>query len=198
MVGGMDAKLLAWARAVKARRRLPHPVLWLFSDSRRLPDPLSAIARLPPGLAGVVFRHDDAPDRAVLGRRIAALCRARRIALTVAGDWRLAVALHAGVHLRAARGRMTRNALNTASVHSFGELVRARRRGALPVLSPAFPTPSHPGAAVLNAWRWSRLAGHSGAIALGGIAGQNILRLGRHCHGAGAISALSARNRATG
>jgi thiamine-phosphate pyrophosphorylase len=187
----MDQKLLSWARAVKSRRRPPHPVLWLFTDSRRLPDPLPAIARLPPGLAGVVFRHDDAPDRAALGRRIAALCRARRLALAVAGDWRLAAALHAGVHLRGGYGRITPGAVNTASVHSVAELVRARRRGALPVLSPAFATPSHPGAAALTPWRWSRLAGQEGAVALGGITGGNVGRLGSFCRGMGAIGALS-------
>jgi thiamine-phosphate pyrophosphorylase len=187
----MDQKLLSWARAVKARTRPPHPVLWLFTDSCRLPDPLPAIARLPPGLAGVVFRHDDAPNRAALGRRIAALCRAKRLALTVSGDWRLAAELHAGTHLRRAKGRPAPATLNTASVHSAAELVRARHRGLLPVLSPAFPTQSHPGAVGLNPWRWSRLAGHHGAVALGGVTGRNVARLGPSCRGAGAIGALS-------
>ena len=92
----MDTKLLAWGRAAAARRGGPPP-LWLFTDSRRLPDPLPSIERLPRGLAGVVFRHDDHPDRPRLGHQIARICRQRRLTLVVAGDTRLAAALHAGL-----------------------------------------------------------------------------------------------------
>ncbi len=63
----MDHRLVAWARAVKARRRGPRaldlPPLWLFSDPARMPDLLGAVAALPAGLCGVVFRHDGVPDR---------------------------------------------------------------------------------------------------------------------------------------
>src|ERR1041384_7766902 len=98
----MDSRLLAWAFA--SRRRGPKlPRLWLFTDARRLPDPRPAIARLPRGLAGVVLRHDAEPGRAMLGRDIARICRARRLALVVAGDARLAAVLGAGVHLRGGR-----------------------------------------------------------------------------------------------
>ena len=103
----MDERLVAWARASVARRRggdRPFlPPLWLFTDANRLPDPRPAVARLPKGLAGVVLRHDGAPDRAALGRDLARLCRARRLTLVVAGDVRLAASLRAGVHLRAGR-----------------------------------------------------------------------------------------------
>src|SRR5580692_5856621 len=99
----MDDRLIAWARAVKSRGGASRgPVLWLFTDERRLPDPLAAVARLPAG-AGVVFRHDADPRRAELGRALAKLCRRRRLVLAVAGDWRLAVALRAGLHLRGGR-----------------------------------------------------------------------------------------------
>ena len=86
----MDQRLVAWARAVKSRRRLNgafagRAVLWLFTDAGRLANPMPAAAALPRGLGGVVLRHDGVPGRAALGRALARLCRARRLALSVAG-----------------------------------------------------------------------------------------------------------------
>lgn len=196
----MDARLVAWARAVKTRRGpalRALPVLWLFTDDRRLPDPLPAVARLPRGLAGVVLRHDHDPHRAALGRALARLCRMRGIALVVAGDLRLAAALHAGVHLREGRWPAPlrpRSGWVTSSAHTAAALHRAHRAGAqLAFLSPAFPTASHPDAAGLGPVRWSRLA--RGAplpvAALGGIDHASVRRLtGRLCTAAGAIGAL--------
>ena len=99
----MDPRLLSWAHAAASRCRSRQPVLWLFTDARRLPDPRPAAARLPRGLAGIVLRHDGDPARSALGRDLARICRARRLVLVVAGDVRLARALRAGVHLRAGR-----------------------------------------------------------------------------------------------
>ncbi|MBV8094563.1 MAG: thiamine phosphate synthase [Acetobacteraceae bacterium] len=193
----MDAKLLAWSRAVKARqakRGRTHPVLWFFTDENRVPDPLPAITQLPKGLAGVVFRHDHAPDREDLGRRVALLCRQRRLALSVAGDGHLARRLRAGVHLRGGRG-MTRARLVTSSAHSVRELVRAWRNGAdLCFLSPVFPTKSHPHARVLGPVRWAAIARHAGGmpiLALGGISGRVCRALPPSCRGAAAIGALA-------
>lgn len=208
----MDAGLAAWARAAVAReatrepsRRLP--VLWLFTDRQRLPDPLAAVARLPRGRAGVVLRHDGDPGRAALGRALARVCRARRLVLVVAGDVRLAAALGAGVHLRGGRwpdggrpGRIRRGRpravrLLTSSAHTPAELRRARRAGAdLAFLSPAFPTASHPGAPSLGAVRWAALARRAGlpVAALGGVAGGTVRRLPRGlCRAIGAIGGLA-------
>jgi thiamine-phosphate pyrophosphorylase len=205
----MDEKLVAWARAVKSARRLGpgpgcRPVLWLFTDAARLADPRAAVARLPKGLCGVVLRHDGAADRAALGRDLARICRARRLALVVAGDARLAALLGAGVHLRGGRwfssGAGNRaaqrcRALLTSSAHDFRELRRARLAGAdLVFLSPAFPTASHPGAPALGGARWAGLARRARlpVAALGGIDGDSVRALPRHlCHGAGAIGALT-------
>jgi thiamine-phosphate pyrophosphorylase len=200
----MDARLFGWARAVKARRgrraaaRIP-PV-WLLTDAARLLDPLPAVARLPCGLAGVVFRHDDAPGRAALGRQLALLCRQRRLVLVVAGDARLAASLGAGVHLRAGRwpGPVRTRRLVTSSAHDGRELRRARLAGAdACFLSPVFATASHPGGAALGVARWTRLsmrASRQGIVvlALGGIDGQSVRRLPpRACAGVGAIGALT-------
>ncbi len=172
-------------------------MLWLFTDAARLADPLAAVARLPRGLCGVVLRHDGMPGgaaaRAALGRALARLCRARGLALSVAGDWRLAAALGAGLHLRDGRRpsgapRWLRAA--TSSAHGVAALRRARREGALAFLSPAFATASHPGASGLGPCRWGLLARRGGAVAaLGGVDGRRVRRL-PGCVGVGAIGAL--------
>lgn len=169
-------------------------VLWLFTDARRLPDPLASVARLPPGLAGVVLR-DGSADRAVLARAIARLCRARRLSLAVAGDWRLAASLGAGLHVRGGRrppGAPRWLAVVTSSAHGVEELRRAGRLGALAFLSPAFPTASHPGTAGLGPFRWGLMArrAEGQVAALGGVDGRSVRRL-PGCAGAGAIGALA-------
>ena len=194
----MDPRLLSWAHAAASRCRSRQPVLWLFTNSRRLPDPRPAAARLPKGLAGIVLRHDDDPSRAALGRDLARICRARRLVLVVAGDVRLACALRVGVHLRAGRwpaplrpGR----GMVTSSAHDLREMARARRSGAgLAFLSPAFVTASHPAAHGLGSLRWNRMAAGAGLVvaALGGIDGRAVRRLThRYCRAAGAIGALA-------
>ncbi len=171
-------------------------VLWLFTDTARVSDPVAVVRCLPPGVAGVVLRDDDRTDRAELGRRIAALCRSRRIALSVTGDWRLAAALHAGLHLRAGRrpsGAARHLRALTSSAHGPADLIRARRAGAaLVFLSPVFATASHSGARALGPAAWGLAARRGGgAAALGGVDGTTVWRLPRAlCRGAGAISAL--------
>lgn len=204
----MDAKLLSWGRAAAARAnghsparpgvRTPRiPPLWLFTDSRRLPDPRAAIAKLPHGLAGVVFRHDDDSNRAALGHDLARICRARRLLLVVAGDVRLAAALRAGVHLRSGRwpGLVRPRGFVTSSAHGFPDLRRASQMGAdLAFLSPVFATASHPDAQTLGSARWSGLARHAqlSVAALGGVDGATVRRLPRaFCRAVGAIGALA-------
>ncbi len=192
----MDLKLLAWGLRGKPTRL---PRLWLFTDRRRLADPRAAINGLPAGRAGVVFRHDDDPARATLGREIARICRTRRLLLVIAGDLHLAATLRAGVHLRGGRwpGLVRRRGLVTSSAHSKRDVVRARRAGAhLVFLSPAFPTSSHIGAPGLGPLRWGLVARDCGpgppTAALGGVHGRNVTRLPpRFCKAVGAIGALS-------
>lgn len=195
----MDAKLVAWARRVKARRgAVAPPPLWLFTDPLAHPDLPATVARLPRGLCGVVFRHDAVTDRDALARAVARICRVRRLTLSVAGDWRLAAALRAGCHLR--DGFRPRHAprwarLATASAHDRADALRAMRAGAALILvSPAFPTASHPNAPALGVLGWLRVTSGLGgrAAALGGMSGTTARRLP---HGkvaaVGAISALS-------
>jgi thiamine-phosphate pyrophosphorylase len=195
----MDSKLVGWARAVKRRLRgRGGPVLWLFTDAARLADPLAAAAGLPRGLCGVVLRDDARPGRAALAAALAGICRARRNALVVAGDARLARAVGAGVHLRGGRRLRGMGGLRgvvTSSAHGVPELRRAARSGAgVAFLSPAFATASHPGARGLGTVRWAALARRAppGIVvgALGGIDGAAVRRLpGLRC--AAAIGALA-------
>jgi thiamine-phosphate pyrophosphorylase len=195
----MDHRLVAWARAVKSRNGAAGPPsLWMFTDHHRLPDPLPAIARLPRGLAGVVFRPEGVADPRRMGRAVARLCRARRLVLVVAGNWRLAADLGAKMHLRGGRAvpGMRRRMALTSSAHGMAELVRARRAGVmLSFLSPVFATQSHPGAMGLGPTRWAAMARRSsGAVAaLGGITGGSVRQMPRtRCKGVGAIGALVA------
>lgn len=192
-----NGDLLRWARSAHARFGGAIPPLWLFTDTHRLPDPRAAVGRLPKGLAGVVLRHDDDPRRAILGRDLARICRARRLVLVVAGDVRLAAALRAGVHLRGGRWPppIRRKGLHTSSAHSAVDIRRARLAGgAIAFLSPVFPTASHAGAPALGATRWSSLArvARMPVAALGGVTGRTVRHLpSRLCWGVGAIGALA-------
>lgn len=200
----MDARLVTWARAVKARHGTmgSPPPLWLFTDALRLPDPRAAVAALPRGLGGVVLRHDGVPGRRELARDLARLCRRRRLVLAVAGDWRLAAAVGAGLHLREGRlpnlphggvpPRWMRRL--TASAHGRAGVLRGARAGVgITFVSPVFATASHAGGGGLGVCRWRQLARvtiHRRRGALGGMSGANIRRLAPDCVAIGAIEAL--------
>ncbi len=200
----MDVRLVAWGRQVKARQaklpgaKLPGrkpPPLWLFTDHRRLVDPRAAVAALPRGLAGVVFRHDGTPGRVELALQVARICRERRLDLAVSGDWRLAARCRAGLHLRGGRVPTAPRWLPrlTASAHTAADIRRGRLAGAAAVfVSPAFATPSHPAAAGLGPLRWARLArmAPGRAAALGGVDGRSVKRLAQDGVAVGAVSAL--------
>jgi thiamine-phosphate pyrophosphorylase len=194
--------LEGWSRRLKPGgfRGGALPRLWLLSDPARLPDPREAAARLPRG-AGVLARG-AAPD--VLAG-LARLCRRRGLVLLVGGDGRAALRHRAGLHLpdRAAprhplpfllaRRRGAPWAVLSVAVHGRAGMARGRRlRADLALLSPAFPTASHPGAPALGPLRWAGLAARLGrpAAALGGVAGATAGRLPRR--GAGRATGLAA------
>lgn len=193
----MDQRLISWAAAVKSKVGGPIPPLWFFTDAARTPDPRATVAALPKGLCGVVLRHDHAPDRAALGRDLALLCRARHNLLVVAGDWKLAYQLRAGLHLRG--GYMLRAApgprLITASAHNRAEFTRARAAKAAAIfVSPLFATPSHPGAPALGLIRALAVGGRADGslFVLGGIGPADLPRLPvPRMHGIGGIGCFN-------
>ena len=189
------------ARRLKSRRRSALPALVLVTDRRRLADALAAARALPAGSA-VVLRDYDAADRTPLARRLALLCRRRRLTLLVAGDWRLAAAVHAdGLHLaewlvpRRGLWRRRPGWLVTAAAHGERALWRARRAGAdAALLAPVFATASHPGARTLGAVRFAALARRAPlpVYALGGIdAGRARRLIGSGAAGIAALGALA-------
>ena len=179
------------------------PRLLLVTDEIHLPDPLAAMERLPSG-SGVILRHYGIDQRKKLGKAVAALARRRNLVLLVAGDWRLAAELGAdGLHLPEglARHGLLAGALGwvrrrkrflTVACHGAVALGRARALGAhAALLSPVFPTKSHPGAACIGAVRfglWTRRMGLP-VIALGGM-NQHRLRRLPMAAGLAAIGAL--------
>ncbi|MFC3593199.1 thiamine phosphate synthase [Novosphingobium piscinae] len=170
------------------------PCLWLVSDARTDAVLESALQRLPRG-AGLVFRHYHlpAPDRAARFRVLARLCRRRGLVAVWAGAPRTARALGAdgcyGPPELLASGP---DLLRLVTVHSLRELAAAQRARADAVLvSPVFPTRSHPGAPGLGPLRWLAIARASTvpAIALGGMTRLRARRL--PSHGWAAIDGLA-------
>lgn len=159
------------------------PPLILMTDEGRLADPVPALAALPPG-AAVILRHYRAADRVALARRLKLACRRSGLRLIIAaapGERGPAGALAArigadGVHLPerlVGRPRWRRPGwLVTAAAHGPAGLRRARRADAdAALLSPVFPSESHPGARVLGPLRfaaWARRAPLP-VYALGGV-----------------------------
>lgn len=160
-------------------RHLPLPRLWLLTDERQGDALWSALDRLPRG-AGVIVRHYSlaGPARLALIARVRRITRRRGLVLVLAGDARLATRCRAdGVYQASRRGRPL---LEIATAHDRAELVAAARAEAAAVLlSPAFPTRSHPGARVLGPLRFGLLARDAGlpVIALGGMTSEKARRL---------------------
>lgn len=198
MAGDNLAKL---ARELKPRRQRGRelPVLILVTDRRRQGEVAPLLTQLSPGDA-VLLRDYDAPDRGAIARRLARLCRRRRLRLLVAGDSRLARRFGSGLHLAEARlrrvGRLRRprrGFLLSAAAHGRAALARARRAGAdLVLLSPVFATHSHEHARPLGAVRFAALARRAplAVYALGGIDERSARRL--KASGASGIAAIGA------
>lgn len=156
------------------RRQPSLPAIWLITDARNDARVEQVLARLPHG-SGLIFRHyhlHGGQRRA----RFAALARLARVRGHVvvlsgtareAGGWRADGAY--GPPGRLARGPAC---LRLVTAHSLRELAQASRaRADAILLSPVFPTRSHPGAATLGPVRFRLMARHAKVpvIALGGM-----------------------------
>ena len=156
-------------------RANPLPRLWLISDARNDAGLERALAKLPRG-SGFIYRHYHLPDHERFARfrvlRRAAQARGHVVILAdsalTAREWGAD-----GVY-GSPRALWPRRAglLHLATAHNLAEIGLAARLGADAVLlSPVFPTRTHPGGAVLGAVRFRLLARKSKlpVIALGGM-----------------------------
>ena len=156
-------------------RANPLPRLWLISDARNDAGLERALAKLPRG-SGFIYRHYHLPDHERFARfrvlRRAAQARGHVVILAdsalTAREWGAD-----GVY-GSPRALWPRRAglLHLATAHNLAEIGLAVRLGADAVLlSPVFPTRTHPGGAVLGAVRFRLLARKSKlpVIALGGM-----------------------------
>ncbi|MEZ5743557.1 MAG: thiamine phosphate synthase [Sphingomonadaceae bacterium] len=165
------------------RKRQPSlPRLWLISDKRNDAALEHALRRLPRG-SGFIFRHYHlAPDR----RRarfdaLVRIARARGHLVILSGKPQEALGWGAdgayGPPTRLARGPAT---LRLVTAHSLREirLAQTARADAI-LLSPVFPTRSHPGGKALGPVRFHLLARHAQVpvIALGGMTAKRVKRL---------------------
>ncbi len=152
--------------------RHPIPNIWLISDARNDAALEAALHRLPRG-SGLIFRHYHLPSvtRAARYRQLARTARAHGHIVILSGSATEARRWGAdGAYGKAARLGAGGRALRLVTVHSLRELARARRADAV-LLSPVFPTRSHPGGTVLGPLRWRLIAAHARVpvIALGGM-----------------------------
>lgn len=168
--------------AAMTKRQPALPQVWLISDARNDAGLEQALARLPRG-SGLVFRHYHL-EPAARRRRFDVLARlARRrghwIALSAdaaaAGRWGADAAY--GPALRLSGGPALPRLV---TVHSLRELAAAKAaRADAVMLSPVYPTRSHPGAATLGPLRFRLIAARSlvPVIALGGMNRRSSARL---------------------
>jgi thiamine-phosphate pyrophosphorylase len=164
-----------------------------MTDERQGDALWDALERLPPG-GGVIFRHyaTPGPERRALFERVRRIARRRRLLLVLAGTPRDAAAWRAdGAHGVSSFGG-SRPLVRTAPAHNRRQLITAQRSADLVLLSPVFPTRSHPGAKPLGPLGFADLArrAKSPVIALGGMTERRARRLHGH-YGWAAIDAWS-------
>lgn len=175
------------------------PGLIAMTDATRAPDPFKVLGCLPQETMLVWRTHDTAISRAEC-LKLARAARMRHCRLLVAGSLRRAsLPGIGGMHFAervltapctdgfATRLRWLRpDFIVTAAAHSQRAIVAAARAGVDAVLiSPVFPTKSHPGAAALGVTRFAHLAHFAASIglaayALGGVIDKDKMRRLRH------------------
>ncbi|MXO60810.1 thiamine phosphate synthase [Altererythrobacter salegens] len=158
------------------------PDLWLLSDERNDSGLEAALTRLPRG-SGFIYRHYHLPpaERVARWYTLLRLARARgHVAILAdstmtAREWGADGAYGAPLALYP-----TRDLLTLATAHNLAEIAQANRAQADAVLlSPAFPTRSHPDAPSLGPLRFRLLAAQARmpVIALGGMTAHTAHRL---------------------
>ena len=164
------------------KRQPALPQVWLISDARNDAGLERALARSPRG-SGLVFRHYHLPpgERRRRFDALARLARRRGHMIALSGDaatarrWG-ADAAYGPVRLLTGGPALPR----LVTVHSLRELAVAQgARADAVLLSPVFPTRSHPGARALGPLRFRLIAARAQVpvIALGGMTRRSARRL---------------------
>lgn len=159
------------------------PKLWLISDARNDAGLEAALESLPPG-SGFIYRHYhlEAAQRRARYDELAELCRSFGHMVVLAGDCPNAAKWNAaGAYGAVDRLEPCAEVLRFATVHNADEIARANQAQVDAVLlSPVFPTRSHPGGAVLGKAGFHALAelAECPVIALGGMNSQRADDLG--------------------
>ena len=154
--------------------RQTFPDLWLLSDERNDDVLERALAQLPRG-SGFIFRHYHLPPAERIARwfDLARIARARGHVRVLADSAQTALEWGADGIYGAPRALCpTRGLLALATAHDLAEIGLANRLGAdAVVLSPVFPTRSHPEARALGPVRFRLLAAQARmpVVALGGM-----------------------------
>ena len=164
--------------------RQPFPDLWLLSDERNDAGLEAALRRLPRG-SGFIYRHYHLGDAARVARWFALLRIVRQCGhVAILADSSLTAREWGADGIYGAPRALyptAKDLLTLATAHDLAEIGLANRLGADAVLlSPVFPTRSHPDAPVLGPVRFRLLAAHARmpVIALGGMTGRTARRLG--------------------
>jgi len=157
------------------------PRFFVMSDEKRLPDPVALIPYLPKGCA-IILRHYQAPKREQIAKRLIKAAHRREIKVLIAGgDAKQAQRCGAdGVHypeyaLNKLPGKPRKPKkpwLTSAAVHNPKAAYKAKQSNIdFAVVSPIFPTESHPGATTLGPLRATKMGKLTGKrwIALGGV-----------------------------
>lgn len=174
-------KRLQKNRSTKTARQLMAAAgvyqLIFMTDSARVADPEKVVKTLPQG-SMVILRDYDHADRLALAQTLRRVCRAAGCLFLVAGDVRLARrvgadGLHLPEYMLRGRGANRHNfPIVTAACHSRRALQKAVDVGVdFALVSPVFPTCSHPGTASLGVQAFARLIRGAPVrvAALGGI-----------------------------
>lgn len=136
--------------------------------------------------SGFIYRHYHLPmaERRARFDQLAKLARKRGICIILSGEPALARQWRAdGMYGPAASGKMGRKTgrmIHLATAHNLRDIGRANRAGADGVLlSPVFPTRSHPGTTTLGPVRFHLIARYAcmPVLALGGMTMHHARRL---------------------
>ena len=161
------------------------PSTWLLTDERQGDALWPALRKLPRG-SGVIVRHYTLTggERQVFLKRICRIARSRGLVLLLAGALDRSMGAD-GLYLGSPAMKDSRVKM-AIGVHDLKEIREAERaRADLVLLSPLFPTRSHPARRSLGIPRFAALAKatHLPVIALGGVDARHarlVNRIGAH------------------